>query len=461
MKKYIGMALLASSVVNAQNIEEIIVVGSDLSSITTDPSLDYTLIESINSDQPFTQGGYGGFAGFRERGAQTIHTTVYRNGMPVNDPSTGWFDFAHIIPTGQEKVSVSNGANSTIYGSGSLGGTVFLEDNLVDGIHLRAGTNSGLASYTKNNINITQFYGDNGSVMNTNTEKDSYKNSSIRYNTDHVALSFTDYAYDYDDCWGTDDCQQKGKTGNMTIRNDNFTLGYTFTNSNFYANGNNTYTSNANNVYFDWREQVDDLLVGVTYNNGVELYSAYNYGMIQLSTRVLNDHAVFRAGLDYDKLSIGLGTGYRLPTDYELQGDAWVIANPELDPEESVGLDVNFGAFSTFYYKFEDGIIYDWAKSQFVNSGEYYTKGVRYSNRYLSMGYTDSDQPYVSKYRAKLKYKQFSYTWNDLGVNTVDFNYTKENWYLAIQDIFNHTYEIMPNYQLGGRQINVGYSKAQ
>lgn len=43
-----------------------------------------------------------------------------------------------------------------------------------------------------------------------------------------------------------------------------------------------------------------------------------------------------------------------------------VIANPALDPEESVGLDVNFGAFSTFYYKFEDGIIYDWAKSQFV-----------------------------------------------------------------------------------------------
>lgn len=53
-----------------------------------------------------------------------------------------------------------------------------------------------------------------------------------------------------------------------------------------------------------------------------------------------------------------------------------VIANPALDPEESVGLDVNFGAFSTFYYKFEDGIIYDWAKSQFVNSGEYYFRSM-------------------------------------------------------------------------------------
>ena len=267
MKKLFVMALLASSV-NAQPIEEIVVLGSNLNRITTDTQLDFSLIETISIDQPFTQGGMGGFSGFRERGAQTIHTTVYRNGMPVNDPSTGWYDFGHIIPTGQEQVTVSHGSNSTLYGSGSLGGTVFIEDNITPGFNVRGGTDSALLSASTQRFNIAYAYGDNGSVMNTNNERDLYENFTARYKDDYVSVAITDYSYDYDDCWGTDDCQQQGVTGNISLRNEYATIGYSFNDIDFYTADEKTYTSKADNLYFDTRKTYENIVLGVTYNNG-------------------------------------------------------------------------------------------------------------------------------------------------------------------------------------------------
>jgi len=461
MKKYFVMGLLTTSVVQAQQIEEIVVLGSVTDSITTDTQLDFSLIETISIDQPFTQGGMGGFAGFRERGAQTIHTTVYRNGMPVNDPSTGWYDFGHIIPTGQELVTVSHGANSTLYGSGSLGGTVFIEDNITPGYTVRAGTDSALLSGSVENFNLSYAYGDNGSVMTTNNERDLYENFTARYKDEHISLAITDYSYDYDDCWGTDDCEQKGTTGNLSFRNDNFTLGYSWNYLDFYADGEKTYRSKADNVYFDARNTYNDWTVGVTYNNGEEAYALYQpFDELQLSARVIDGHAVARVGIQVDEFSMGIGSGYRRPTDYEMEGDAWVAANPLLDPEESIGIDIGYGNFSAFRYDFKEGINYDWELAQFVNTGSYSTQGLRYSNDWLTLGYTDSDQPYIAEYRAKIQYKWASWTWTDLGVNTVDLTHRINNWYFTLQDVFDNNYEIMPNYELGGRQFYVGYSKA-
>jgi len=444
-----------------EQLEEILVIGSVPQTTQTNVETDFTLIESISIDQPFTQGGIGGFAGFRERGAQTIHTTVYRNGMPVNDPSTGWYDFAHVTPTGQELVTVSHGANSTLYGSGSLGGTVFIEDTIKPGYNIRAGTNSALVSGSTERFSASYLYGDNDSVMNTNTEQDLYHNVTVRYKDKHLAVSLTDYDYDYDDCWGTDDCEQKGQTGNVTYRTDNITLGYLFNNADFYADGYKTYESKADKIYFDGRKTYDSVTVGFTYNEGPEVYAVYNpYEYLQFSTRIIDGHNVARMGYNYNKFTLGIGSGYRRPTSYELEGDTWVAANPMLDPEESVGVDIGYDNFSAFRYNFKEGINYDWELAQFVNTGKYTTQGLRYSNKWITFGYTDSDQPYVAKYRIKIKYKSLSWTWTDLGVNTADFNYELGNWYITVQDIFNNKYTIMPKYNLGGRNIYVGYRKA-
>jgi hypothetical protein len=213
-------------------------------------------------------------------------------------------------------------------------------------------------------------------------------------------------------------------------------------------------------VYFDTRSTFDKWTIGTTYNNGGEVYAMYQpFDQVQLSTRVIDGHTVARVGVQVDKFSLGIGSGYRRPTDYELEGDAWVVANPMLDPEESVGIDIGYGNFSAFRYDFKEGINYDWELAQFINIGKYSTQGIRYSNDWLVFGYTDSDQPYVAKVRLKIKYNWFTYTWTDLGVNTADFSYSKGDWYFTIQDIFNRNYTIIPNYELGGRNFYVGYRK--
>ena len=72
----------------AQEIEEIVVMGTTMYETESNPSTDVLLLESLIPES--TQaGGYGGFSGYTERGTQTIHTSVFRNGVPANDAGSG------------------------------------------------------------------------------------------------------------------------------------------------------------------------------------------------------------------------------------------------------------------------------------------------------------------------------------------------------------------------------------
>ena len=86
----------------------------------------------------YNPGGYGGFIGFNERGAQTVHTSVIVNGIPANDPGASWYDFGHDFASGQT-VKVVTGANGVLYGSGSIAGTVLIQDTIERGATLRGG----------------------------------------------------------------------------------------------------------------------------------------------------------------------------------------------------------------------------------------------------------------------------------------------------------------------------------
>ena len=68
---------------------------------------------------------YWSISRLQERGAQTVHTTVYKNGIPQNTPGSAWYDFGHDIVSGQN-VKVISGANGVMYGSGSIAGAVLI-----------------------------------------------------------------------------------------------------------------------------------------------------------------------------------------------------------------------------------------------------------------------------------------------------------------------------------------------
>jgi outer membrane cobalamin receptor len=514
MKKYItiilGLAVLLLPLESvSEQIEEIVVVGSFQMSQDSDVSQDFTIIETVMPTMSYTAGGYGGFAGFSERGTQAVHTTVYLNGVPANDAGSGWYDFAHDMISGLESVRMVSGPNGVLYGSGSLGGTVFINDNFTNQGVVRYSTDNYLFNATMlDSISVSQFNVNNGSVRNDNTESDDYKNTTVKFGKDFadfsVNVNYTDYDYDYDDCFtatfeSSNNCLQQGEKLNVSLRNDNVTLGYNSNKSEYFTEEVSTWSSDAERYYLDVRENfavgtpAADLVIGLTFNQdkyiGLTQDDFSSYAVItfdnrfQLGTRVSQDAAVYRIGYAVDGFFVNASTSYRNPTLYEQNGDAFVNSNRSLDPEEAFGWEIGYKGLSYFNYSFDQGIDYDFGANQFVNTGKYDTSGVRYMDMFavpwggvsIMAGYTDSDLPRVPKYKTRLAYiasvngvrYDLSYTAQfDRGtdftgqtvsdVKTVDFVVSKDissnlSLSFTVQDLFDREFEIIPGYNAGGR----------
>ena len=267
--------MLWASEANASDIEEVIVVGQQEEEIEVDPVANDLLIDAILPEFTWNAGGYGGFIGYNERGAQTVHTSVLVNGIPANDPGASWYDFGHDIATGQT-VKVISGANGVLYGSGSIAGTVLIQDTIDKGalVKFQDGLNVVRVAPVEQ-FEFSMVDDSMGSVRNDNDEKDTYKNKSARFNVDlgdfYIVGKYVDYDYDYDNCYGyswnqSNDCLQDGERYNISIRNDFITVGRNYNSADYYTENNPTY---ANESYRDF------LRLGEQRELSKNLYVAY------------------------------------------------------------------------------------------------------------------------------------------------------------------------------------------
>lgn len=505
-----SLLLLPTLSVSAQEIEVIQVIGSQIvGQSETDPSQDLTIINALMPELVFTSGGVGGFSAFNERGTQSIHTVVYRNGVPVNDAGAGWYDFAHDMPTGGERVQSISGPNSVMYGSGSLAGTVFINDEISENaVMVRLGDDHQLKSFEIAEVfALSHTKINNGSVKTDNTEDDWYENTTAKLSTTlgqfTTTVTYTDYSYDYDDCWNTDysvtnNCVQQGNKGTVSIRNDNITFGYNFNNAEYFSSGDSTWESKAENFYFDGRKQTElmgkHIVVGVTATQqqyvgesqtDQSVYTTVDLSdFVQVGARLSKDALVYRVGFAYDNWFASLGTSFRNPSIYELHGDAWTAANPDLSPEKAIGGEFGYGPLSVFKYEFSNGIDYSFANSQYINTGEYTTQGVRLMDTYampygglsVMLGYTDSDQPQVPEFKSSVQYfatirdwgvsleyismlnRGTDYTGAAIDdVETLNFNLYKTldrfEFNIAVRDLLDNQFEMTPGYAAGGRTL--------
>ena len=517
MKNLVTLLLLlaTSNAVLAEDsnlIEEIVVVGTVSQVDTTDVTDDMSIIEIVMPATSFVAGGYGGFAGFNERGTQTTHTTVYRNGVPANDSGSGWYDFAHDVVSGLETVNIVSGPNSVLYGSGSLGGTVFINDKIEDQAVLRLGEHHQLLNVAiLDSISVSSFDVSNDSVRNDNTERDDYKNTSIKSLRDiygfTLAMSHVDYEYDYDNCYTSsfsqsNECVQEGTRTDISVRNEHVTIGYNKTESEYFTEGVSTYSNDADRYYFDARDTfnlnpVTTIVSGITYDkenyigesqDDVSGYAVITYNnQLQFGTRVSEDARVYRLGFDNSKgFFANISTSYRNPTLYQQYGDSWVKPNLGLKPEEGTGFEIGYLGLSYFAYDFDENIDYDGSSQQYVNTGEYETKGVRFQDMYavpygslnVFVAYTDTDQPRVPAYKGRISYfasfgettAELSYTAQfdrDPGpydgaslddIKSVDFVLRKQlsdklGLAFTVQDVLDDVVEVLPGYDAGGRKF--------
>jgi vitamin B12 transporter len=90
----------------------------------------FFLGEVLNNNLPgmnyFRSGGYGTVSGVQLRGLPKRYSTVYIDGVKMSDPSSSdnSFYFSNIMTSSIDKVEVLRGSNSSIYGSGAIGGVI-------------------------------------------------------------------------------------------------------------------------------------------------------------------------------------------------------------------------------------------------------------------------------------------------------------------------------------------------
>jgi len=183
------------------------IVGSDISVVTEESinnSSEFFLHDIISKNLNGTHfsrsGGVGTNALFQVRGLPKRYTNVYIDGVKMSDPSTSdnAFYFNNLTTNGIKQIELLKGNQTSVYGSGAIGGTINIytktskSDLLNKDINISTGSNNSkniLISFDQKIndfdylLGVNKYLTDGISSMTHNNEDDNYKNDNIIFNT--------------------------------------------------------------------------------------------------------------------------------------------------------------------------------------------------------------------------------------------------------------------------------------
>jgi len=113
----------------------------------------------FNSNIYFKENGYGMVSSASFRGTNAAQTAVIWNGININSQLNGQVDFNTIVSTNYDALQIRSGGGSVQYGSGAIGGTVHLSNNLDFRKHLDQRLQLGFGSFNTGQANYKVNYG--------------------------------------------------------------------------------------------------------------------------------------------------------------------------------------------------------------------------------------------------------------------------------------------------------------
>ena len=162
---------------------------------STDYFLGDALGDSTTGYNYFQNGGAGTESAIQLRGLPKRYHTVYIDGVKMSDPSnvSNDFNFNHILTNSISRVEILKGSQSSVYGSGAIGGTINITTKKgKDGFHKKINYATGSnnthdlsmnlsGANEKNNFyfGLQRFDTDGISQMRHNEEKDRYRNNGL------------------------------------------------------------------------------------------------------------------------------------------------------------------------------------------------------------------------------------------------------------------------------------------
>ena len=103
---------------------------------------------------------YGALATATIRGTSSSHTAVNWNGYPINSIANGLSDLSNITVLTNDNIFLIKGGNSTIFGSGSIGGSINIDSKKIRNQKLSSNTNFESGSNGLSSQSYSAKYGD-------------------------------------------------------------------------------------------------------------------------------------------------------------------------------------------------------------------------------------------------------------------------------------------------------------
>ena len=103
---------------------------------------------------------YGALATATIRGTSSSHTAVNWNGYPINSIANGLSDLSNITALTNDNIFLIKGGNSTIFGSGSIGGSINIDSKRIRNQKLSSNTNFESGSNGLSSQSYSAKYGD-------------------------------------------------------------------------------------------------------------------------------------------------------------------------------------------------------------------------------------------------------------------------------------------------------------